>query len=127
MRVGIAIVVLAMGGLLVGTSTAQAPVTETITAEHDQSLGFKWVQGTHPNKINVGDVLLASDALKDPSSGNRIGAEGFACTVYFGKVGKSRNMLCTDQITLRGRGQLEAQGVIHLGNAPVPLAIVGAT
>ena len=123
----IAAVVLSVGGLFVGTSTAQAPVTETIIGKEGFPRGFKWIQGSRPNHFNVGDVLLQLAPLRDPSSGDRIGTERFTCTLHFGKVGKSRNMLCVDQIWLRGRGALQAQGIIHLGKAPDELAISGGT
>jgi hypothetical protein len=125
--ISIAAVVLAVGGLFVGTSTAQAPVTETIIGKDGFPRGFRWVQGSRPNQINVGDVLLQLAPLLDPSSGDQIGSERFTCTLHFGKVGKSRDMFCIDQIRLSGRGALQAQGIIHLGKAPDELAIIGGT
>jgi hypothetical protein len=62
-----------------------------------------------------------------------VGVERFACTIHSGfanqsrKNRNSRNMLCTVQITIRVRGTIQAQGVIHLGKAPDELGITGGT
>lgn len=118
----VALVLLAVAGLVVGTSTAQAPATETITMDQGAASAFKLVQGDRPDRLNPGDVLLSSGPLLDPDTGDRVARMRTVCTLHFG-----RNMLCNQEITIRGRGRIEVAGVIHLGDAPAELGIVGGT
>ena len=120
-------IVIALGGLLVNVSPAQAPVTETIVTKGGFPAFIKTIQETRPNRFNPGDVRIESQALRDPTTNKQVGSERSVCTIHFGKVGKSRNMLCTEQIRITGRGALEVMGIIHLGRAPDELGIVGGT
>ena len=120
-------VAVALGALLVNASPAQAPVTETIVTRAGFPAFLKTIEETRPNRSNPGDVRIESQALRDPTTGKQVGSERFVCTIHFGKVGKSRDMLCTEQIRLTGRGALEVMGIIHLGKAPDELGIVGGT
>jgi hypothetical protein len=119
---GVAIALVAIGALVVGTSSAQAPTTETIVVQEGTPWHFKWVQGDRPRKLNPGDVNLESGPLNNPATDTRAGGHARVCTYHFGQ-----RLMCTQEISLRGRGTIQAQGVIHLGTAPDELVIVGGT
>jgi hypothetical protein len=117
---------LLVAGIVVAVSPAQAPGTETIVVEEGFAGHFKIIRTGQ--RLNVpGDVRLQQAPLLVAGSSTRVGTVRRVCTVLFGFVDGSRNMLCTDQLVIFGRGTIQAEGVIHLGDAPDRLAVVGGT
>lgn len=117
------ILLLAIAGFLARPSSAQTPTTETITVK-ETSGKVRWIE-IRPQHLTVGDVEVARFPLH--AGGETVGVDHFVCTVTFGHVNGSNNMLCTDELTITGRGRIEAQGIIHLGTAPDALGISGGT
>jgi hypothetical protein len=117
---------LLVSGIVVAISPAQAPGTETIVVNEGPASRFKWIE-LRPGHTVAGDVQLVQAPLLQPGTTTQVGTVRRQCTVHFGSVEGSRNMLCTDQIVVRGRGSIQADGVIHLGAAPDRLAVVGGT
>ena len=118
---GAAIVMLLIVGVVIVSGSSAQPGTETIIVE--ESFGNRKTI-VHGSKLRAGDTWVERSPLWDDTR-TRVGTSRTVCTLHFGS--ENRKMLCARQLALKGRGTIQIEGVIHLGDAPDLLVIVGGT
>ena len=118
-KVGLAAIASALIALVVGgASLAGGPATDqTITLTTREGKG-KFIDVERNKRDSVGDTALFTLLLSQ--NGTRVGTAHIKCTAHFGGPA-----LCIANLRLRGRGDIELQGMA--GDEPFTVAVTGGT